>query len=42
MFCKQSQAAEIYFVESIENKKKMSAQIVGQGNENNGTDTHKC
>jgi hypothetical protein len=40
MFCKQSQAAEIsYFVESIENKKKISAKIVGQGNENNGTDT---
>jgi hypothetical protein len=26
-------------VESIENKKKISAKIVGQGNENNGTDT---
>jgi hypothetical protein len=30
---------ESYFVESIENKKKISAKIVGQGNENNGTDT---
>jgi hypothetical protein len=26
-------------VESIENKKKMSEKIVGQGNENHGTDT---
>jgi hypothetical protein len=40
MFCKQTQAAEIsYFVESIENKKKISAKIVGQSNANNGTDT---
>jgi hypothetical protein len=40
MFCKQSQVAEIsYFVEWIENKKTFSAKIVGQGNENNRTDT---
>jgi hypothetical protein len=40
MFCKQSEVAEIsYFVEWIENKKTFSAKIVGQGNENNRTDT---